>query len=544
MRKHRSIKVLQNDALSKNSMKSQYQLYLYYKNGKFVEQDLDEASKYFEMLVNNFKTTKIKLKNIRLINFRGFSDLSIDLSSDYIVIAANNGYGKTGILESIYNCLTWLIKNFKGNGANGQFIKPEDIRAKEGVDSASIVLDVSLMQGTLENSTYSINLSKINADAEERQDSFYQEFKSLADLYRDLGNLGHNIPVFAFYSVERGNVIKKSDFKKQLDYTNIDFASNDYAVNVSTAPKFEAFLAWLLNETTRKTMSYAVNPHIKELENNIYTLEVLSNLTSTDPAIKQKIDELTKTINRAKSTQSYNEKLEFTEKVNMVFSAIYTFMPEIKNLSFEYDEHNKSIELYCIKNECKISVSQLSQGEKTMLSLVCDISLRLISANNDSEYPFNGNGVIIIDEIDLHLHPIWQQTILLRLQETFPNIQFVISTHSSNVLTTVSNECIRQISASKTGTSGNYDVEVPYFSLGAETSVLQEKIQGVPSRPGSVDIVMKLNTYKELVANDMWDTPEAEELFSDLCQWAEGRDPVITKLRLDVSLRKKRRGKN
>ncbi|WP_182073724.1 MULTISPECIES: retron Ec78 anti-phage system effector ATPase PtuA [unclassified Serratia (in: enterobacteria)] len=542
MRKHRSIKALQNEAIANNSIKAQYQLYSNYKHGDFVDQDDEEADKYLKMIDDNFRTTKIKLKNIRLINFRGFSDLSIDLSSDYVVIAANNGYGKTGVLESIYNCLTWIIRNFKVTGANGHFIKPDDIRAKEGVDAVSIVLNVSLMQGDVENSTYKINLSKTHSDADEKQDSDYKEFKYLADLYRDLGSLGYSIPVFAFYSVERGNAIKRNDFKKISDYSVLDFGSIDYALNTSNTPKFEAFLAWLLNETTKITINDAIDSDVKDLDANIKALELLNKLSSTDPSVNKLIDELTKTINRTKSTRRYNEKVEFTEKVNMVFSAISTFMPEVKDFSFEYDENSKAIELFCIKNDCKLSVSQLSQGEKTMLSLVCDIALRLISANQKSNNPFDGNGVIVIDEIDLHLHPIWQQSIIVRLNETFPNIQFVISTHSSNVLSTVSSECIRGIVASEGGGSGNYEVEIPYFSLGAENSTLQEEIQGVPSRPESLDIIKKLKKYKKMVANDEWDTPEAEQIFSELCKWAEGRDPIITKLRLDVSLRKKRRG--
>lgn len=543
MRKHRSIRILQNEATARNSIKSQYQLYSNYKNGNFVEQDNDEAARYLNMLDENFKTTRLSLKNIRLINFRGFSDLSIDLSTNYVIISANNGYGKTGVLESIYNCLTWLIRNFKATGANGHFIKPEDIRSKDGVDSASIILDVSLMQGDIENSTYSITLSKTNSDAEEKQESSYQEFKYLAELYRELGSLGHNIPVLAFYSVERGSAIKKSDFKKYSEYSTIDFSSNEYALNIANAPKFDLFLAWIIDETTKKTMSYMSSAEVRELEQNINTLDILKKVNSTDPAIAELILNLTKAVNKSKSAQVYNEKKELTEKVNMVFHAIYTFMPEVKDFSFEYDENSKSIDLFCIKNDCKISISQLSQGEKTMISLVCDISLRLISANSNSDHPFDGNGVIIIDEIDLHLHPIWQQTVLLRLKETFPHIQFIISTHSSNVLSTVSNECIRRIKVPENGISGNYDIEIPHFSLGAETSTLQEEIQGVPSRPNSVGIVKKLNRYKELVSNDEWDTTEAVDLFTDLCKWAEGYDPIITKLRLDVSLRKNRRGK-
>ncbi|WP_439214720.1 AAA family ATPase [Duffyella gerundensis] len=543
MRKHRSIKALTNEAEAKNSIKAQYQLYSYYRDGLFVEENVENADRYFDMVVNNFKKSTLRLKSIRLINFRGFSDLTVDLSTEYVVVAANNGYGKTGLLESIFNCLTWLIRNFKGNGANGNFIRPEDIRSKEGVDSASVILDVCLMQGDKINSTYSINLSKTNSDAEEKQDSFYQEFKSLADLYRDIGYFGYNIPVFSFYSVERGNAIKKSEFKKNLDDSNKEFKSNEYAYNTSTAPRFEFFLAWILSEKTIKTMAYIGNADAKELQENIRAIEVLKRINTTDPAVEKAIHDLEKEVAKAKASKSYIEEGDSSIKVDMVFSAIYKFMPEIKNLSFKYDEHSKSIDLFCLKNDCKISVSQLSQGEKTMLSLVCDISLRMISANDKKEDAFNGSGIIIIDEIDLHLHPIWQQTVLLRLKEVFPNVQFIISTHSSNVLSTVSNEYIRKISASENGESGNYDVEIPYFSLGAETSVLQEEIQGVASRPESLEVVRKLNLYKEMVANDQWDTSEAESIFSDLCEWAEGRDPVITKLRLDVSLRKRRRHK-
>lgn len=543
MRKHRSIKALTNEAEAKNSIKAQYQLYSYYRDGIFVEENVENADRYFAMVVNNFKKSTLRLKSIRLINFRGFSDLTVDLSTEYVVVAANNGYGKTGLLESIFNCLTWLIRNFKGNGANGNFIRPDDIRAKEGVDSASVILDVCLMQGDKINSTYSINLSKTNYDAEEKQDSFYQEFKSLADLYRDIGYFGYNIPVFAFYSIERGNAIKKSDFKKGLDDSNKDFKSNEYAYNTSTAPRFEFFLAWILSEKTIKTMAYIGNADAKELQENIRAIEVLKKINTSDPAVAKAISDLEQEVKKARASKSYIEEGDSSIKVDMVFSAIYKFMPEIKNLSFKYDEHSKSIDLFCLKNDCKISVSQLSQGEKTMLSLVCDISLRMISANDKKEGAFNGSGIIIIDEIDLHLHPIWQQTVLLRLKDVFPNVQFIISTHSSNVLSTVSNEYIRKISSSENGVSGDYDVEIPYFSLGAETSVLQEEIQGVASRPESLEVVRKLNLYKEMVANDQWDTSEAESIFSELCEWAEGRDPVITKLRLDVSLRKRRRHK-
>ncbi|WP_162894862.1 AAA family ATPase [Morganella morganii] len=543
MRKHRSIKFLASDAIRKNSIKSQYQLSKNYKEGRFVEQDLDLSNNYLNMVDQNFGTTTLRLKSIRLINFRGFKDISIDLSTKYIVIAANNGYGKTGVLESIYNCLTWLIRNFNANGANGHFLKEEDIRASEGVDSASVILDVCLMQGDLENSTFSINLSKTNNDAKSKQDSFYQEFKSLAEMYRELVPRGYSIPVLAFYSIERGSAIKKNEFRKNTDELLKEFNSNEYHLNIANTPRFEIFLAWMLTEITgnalnkdEKDISYFLNTTLK-------TLESLKKLDSKDPSIKEAIISLKNdAFNYLEKSRSQKIKSS-TEKMDMIFSAIYIFMPEISDLKPEYNHLKKSVDLTCHKNGCKISVSQLSQGEKTMLSLVCDISLRLISANSNSKNPFSGNGIIIIDEIDLHLHPIWQQTILLRLRDTFPNIQFIISTHSSNVLSTSDSECIRKISGTEDKESGIYDIEVPLFSLGAETSVVQEEIQGVSSRPDELTIIKKLNYYKRLVSEDMWDTEEAENLFAELCKWGEGHDTIINKLRLDVTLRKRRREK-
>lgn len=83
-----------------------------------------------------------------------------------------------------------------------------------------------------------------------------------------------------------------------------------------------------------------------------------------------------------------------------------------------------------IKNGSEISIFNLSQGEKTLIALVSDIARRLVILNPSLENPLNGYGIVLIDEIDLHLHPKWQQTIVQKLENTFPNIQFILSTHS------------------------------------------------------------------------------------------------------------------
>ena len=89
------------------------------------------------------------------------------------------------------------------------------------------------------------------------------------------------------------------------------------------------------------------------------------------------------------------------------------------------------------KDDEEIEFTQLSQGEKCYLSLVCDIARRLAIANPSLPDPLNGNGIVLIDEIDLHLHPKWQSEIVSKLIKIFPNCQFFLSTHSPLVLSDV-----------------------------------------------------------------------------------------------------------
>ena len=81
----------------------------------------------------------------------------------------------------------------------------------------------------------------------------------------------------------------------------------------------------------------------------------------------------------------------------------------------------------------------MSDGYRITIALVADIAARLAEANPSAESsgldnPLNANGIVMIDEIDLHLHPKLQREILRRLTKIFPNVQFVVSTHSPNVV--------------------------------------------------------------------------------------------------------------
>lgn len=107
-------------------------------------------------------------------------------------------------------------------------------------------------------------------------------------------------------------------------------------------------------------------------------------------------------------------------------------------------------------------VAQLSDGVRNMMGLVADIAFRATKLNPHLglEAARQTAGIVLIDEVDMHLHPSWQQTVLASLQEAFPNIQFIVTTHSPQVLSTVSREHIRVLEQR----AGVYTASSPAFS--------------------------------------------------------------------------------
>ena len=92
------------------------------------------------------------------------------------------------------------------------------------------------------------------------------------------------------------------------------------------------------------------------------------------------------------------------------------------------------LEMKIDKENISLNVSQMSDGEKCTLALLGDLARRLALANPMKENPLLGEGIVLIDEVELHMHPSWQRKVLYTLKETFPNIQFIVTTHSPIIL--------------------------------------------------------------------------------------------------------------
>lgn len=182
--------------------------------------------------------------------------------------------------------------------------------------------------------------------------------------------------------------------------------------------------------------------------------------------------------------------------------AVRRFLPGYANLRVS-DEATPR--LLIERRGVEIPVRQLSDGERGSLALVLDLTRRLAQANPGLDDPTaKGPGVVLIDEIDLHLHPKWQREIVRNLPDAFPNLQFIATTHSPQVIGEVEHDRIQVM--------GLGPVFSPTHSFGVDSSRVLEEIMDAPTRSAEVQRLLD-EISKAISAKRLGD---ATSLVSDL----------------------------
>ena len=163
--------------------------------------------------------------------------------------------------------------------------------------------------------------------------------------------------------------------------------------------------------------------------------------------------------------------------VAAISRALATFLGGFQNLRVQ----EEPLRLLVDKAGVTLDLSQLSDGERSFLAMICDLGRRLALANPLLENPLQAAGVVLIDELELHLHPKWQREASEKLRKTFPNIQFIATTHSPFV-----------IQALKPGELINLDPDE--FSEYADKSIedIAENVMGV-------DLPQKSERYRQMM---------------------------------------------
>ncbi len=211
-----------------------------------------------------------------------------------------------------------------------------------------------------------------------------------------------------------------------------------------------------------------------------------------------------------------------------VQEAIQRMIPEFKDLHVE----KKPFKICIEKNAQKIGFGQLSDGEKCLLALVGDIALRLAIANPGLTSPLEGEGVILIDEIELHLHPKWQRRVIPNLLSIFPHCQFMLSTHSPQVLGEIDQPCrIRKLIHDETITVD----ELPQMN-GYDANYILEEFMNTSCR--NQDFEKLLHDTELAIEDRQYDL--AQRLLSKISETtgAQHADALRLSMRLNYAKRK------
>lgn len=174
-------------------------------------------------------------------------------------------------------------------------------------------------------------------------------------------------------------------------------------------------------------------------------------------------------------------------------------------------------------------VEQLSDGQRNLLALTLDFARRLAVANPNPDERLQAPGILLIDEIELHLHPKWQQTVVGHLREAFPNTQIIVATHSPTVLTTLEARQIRIVRE-----QGVFSAPVETF--GSDAGHAQRTVMDMDTRPPEnpvTDRIKKLFGY--LNADNL---AEAETVLVDLENEGRADDPTLVEARTRIDNRK------
>jgi len=430
------------------------------------------------------------IEKLRMQNFRGFKDVTIDFPSNLAVFIGVNGSGKTSVIDCLDNLLFELIrpllpsirnaKNFDTWGMNGF-----------GENDISNGLQETINELTISYSEFSQAFSKdikllyyfaYPSSSEEPQKDFQRsnlkDVESFKIFIRSQinNNFNKSIPIFVCYSTKRSVASCRTSGNDPLSL-NVDKLSQIHcytdAINQYNID-FETFFVWFKNK--------------EDLEQEI----------------------------RLDGDLNYQDY-----QLNLVREAIILILPDYTDLKVK----RSRMQIVLKKQDRELVLNQLSDGEKNLLLMFADIARRLAIANPDpSKNALEGEGIILIDEIELHLHPQWQRDVIPRLTSTFPNCQFIVTTHSPQVLSNVKKENVFIVEDFQV-----YPADAHTF--GRDSNSILSELMGVSERPEEIQNKLTECLYKI----DEGQIDEAKIMLRELSDLIGQNDSEIVKVNTLIS---------
>lgn len=405
----------------------------------------------------------MKIKQLELENFRGFAGKHVVKfhAEKPTVIVGVNGSGKTSVLDALFQLIhLQILKMIPVSGENKSYIESDITIGKE---KATLAINYFYSkERKLEEGKLGTRYSRIDGKL-----SPINTIDNLNNQIKDtLFNKGtHALPVFLYFPASRNT---ESEEFGEL---------NEFKLGVDRRLKIFQSICQDTIDTTRIFEWYIEKQNIQNNER-----------------IKRK---------------NFNYKTPFGKSIESgLRSFLYIFSTNTLKLKLATtSEGYQSIVIN--KNGIDLQLEQLSAGEKMIFGLVLEIMYRISIGNPDMENPLQTDGIVLIDELELHLHPKWQATVLNALHQTFPNIQFIVTTHSPLVINHVQSDQLVLINNDKI-VQGE-DIQEVY---GKDVNSITENIMGAPKRPKDVEAMIK--EIRSYLTDDNLQIEKAKEKLSQL----------------------------
>lgn len=425
----------------------------------------------------------LKINKLYLDNYRCFKDFTIDFHDQLTVLVATNGKGKTAILDAIAVAFgtfvnsTGLARGSVFHRSDVQKIKARETKTNEMEEVYPLVLEAN---GLINNEVthWSRELHKPKGATTTK------DTKPLIQYGQDIRKkvvqkVDEIIPLISYYGTGRLWGLKKITLNKKQHETS---RLSGYIDCLDPLSSYKSFESWYVDICLAE-----LELKIEEIEKN--NLDISNNeFTSIRKSIQQAVNHIVE-----------------------------------KNTGWKDIVYKKRAETIVAQNETfgELSLMQLSDGIRNMIGLVADIAYRAVKLNPHLENaPKQTPGIVLIDEVDMHLHPKWQQTVLTDLTKAFPNIQFIVTTHSPQVLSTVKKEQIRILGDNVVSTPSTH-------SFGEDSSVLLAELMNVSPLP-PLEIVEKRKEYQRLIEDREYESHRAKQLQKELIEnYGENSEFII-----------------
>ena len=429
----------------------------------------------------------MRITSLKLANVRAIETAEFRFQPGFNLIVGVNGVGKSTVLDALRICISRILPSMTESRAKAMSFDRRDIRRGFPFLDAELSLTIGIDEFRFTRRQWREAFAADDVENLEKLRREILDSERLRDRARNL-----------LRELEESHGVSHSD---AFAPPKADLKSAGYTAAV--APNCVFF------STTRSVASYASTSKSRTAGGKA---TAYSEALSPRPIYVAQFADWMRVQEALAKEQS-----TATRHLRVLRSAVSRFLPTYKNLR---PAEENTAHLLIDQGGTALDVGQLSDGERGVLALVLDLARRLSQANPLLDDPLSeGHAVVLIDEIDLHLHPKWQRQIVHKLAEAFPRCQFIVTTHSPQVIGEVEHDRIQIIA--------NGEVYSPAHSFGVDSSRVLEEI--MEANPRTMEVEDLLKKVSREVGEQQYE--KARELLTQLVGRLGEDDPEITRIR-------------